>query len=100
MQLLSQRCNAVQELHLLADHQAGSSVSSSHSITPPPWAAASVRSGLACLPTLQPHQYLIPLLHSLVIEGITVQDMGNDLRQLTAAGVKGWRLRNLHMVAA
>lgn len=82
MQLLSQ-CRTVLELHLLA--AAGCSSSNKNNM-----------NFQSCISTLQPLQHVMPQLLTLVIEGIAVQDMVNDLKQLSlAAPVGGWRLQNL-----
>lgn len=75
MQLLSQRSTPVTELHLLSFYGHGNVAS------------------------LQSLQHLLPNLQTLVIRGITVDDLVRDLQQLAAAAAadsfEGWPLQSL-----
>lgn len=81
VQLLSQHAN-IKELHIL------SALNKSE---------ASCMPGMDSLPSLQPLHHLLHYLHTLVIDGVTVECMANDLQQLSAASVskKGWQLQKL-----
>lgn len=51
------------------------------------------------IPTQQPLMYLLPRLHTLVVEGVGVQNLAEDLQQLAAAAPSetGWPLRSLQI---
>lgn len=93
MQLLNRHFNNISELHLLAISNGNSSSKDTSTIPAAP-ATASIYS-------LLPLQHNFDRLKILVLQGVAVADLPDDLQQLGAAAVsagEGWQLRSLKLL--